>query len=56
MFEDTDCRYELEDKEGWVNSTDILSEKMETNREHNMPLDCMWVIRAPENWKVNLHF
>lgn len=56
MFEDTGCRFELNEKEGWVNSTSIEEEKVRTNLEHNMPLDCMWVIEVEAGWKVNLHF
>ena len=56
MVEDTNCRFELGGMEGWVNSSMIEPEKIETNREYNMPLDCMWVVQVEPGWKVNLHF
>ena len=56
MVEDTNCRFELGGMEGWVNSSMIELEKIETNREYNMPLDCMWVVQVEPGWKVNLHF
>lgn len=56
LYEDTSCRFELTDKEGWVNRSMITEDKVQSNQAHNLPLDCMWVIQVDPGWKVNLHF
>lgn len=46
----------MDGMEGWVNTTSIPEEKVRSNVEHGLPLDCMWVITVDPGWKVNLHF
>lgn len=43
---------EVDGDEGWINSTDVPIEKRNFIVEHNLQLDCMWVIKVKEGWKV----
>ncbi|XP_055682051.1 tolloid-like protein 2 [Lutzomyia longipalpis] len=56
IYDDSNCRLEVGGYEGWVNRTDIPTEKMQISMEHNLPLDCMWVIRVWDGWKIQLAF
>ncbi|XP_055713614.1 neuropilin and tolloid-like protein 1 [Phlebotomus papatasi] len=56
IYDDSNCRLEVGGFEGWVNRTDIPTEKMQISMEHNLPLDCMWVIRVWDGWKIQLAF
>lgn len=42
--------------EGFVNSSSISQKKIEFIVEHNLQLDCMWVITVQEGWKVKYPF
>ncbi|CAO1392044.1 unnamed protein product [Diamesa serratosioi] len=50
------CRFEVGGHEGWVNNTDVPKEKLDFIVEHNLQLDCMWVIEVQVGWKIQLLF
>ncbi|XP_022193782.1 neuropilin and tolloid-like protein 2 [Nilaparvata lugens] len=50
------CRIETEGYEGFVNRSDIDPERVRTSLMYGVPLDCMWVIRVQEGWRIQLHF
>lgn len=46
------CVQHLSGDEGYLNRSDIPEERVSISLQHNMPLECMWIIQVPENWKV----
>lgn len=56
VYDEEGCHIEVDGDEGWINSTDITKEKKSFIVEHNLQLDCMWVITVKEGWKVNFLF
>ncbi|XP_026468099.1 neuropilin and tolloid-like protein 2 [Ctenocephalides felis] len=42
--------------EGYLNRSDIPEDKVSMSIQHNMPLECLWIIKVPENWKIQLQF
>lgn len=53
MYVEDTCRFEVGGDEGWINSTNLPKQKLDFIVEHNLQLDCMWVITVQEGWKVN---
>ncbi|GAB0094503.1 Neuropilin and tolloid-like protein 2 [Sergentomyia squamirostris] len=56
IYDDSNCRLEVGGFEGWINRSHVPEEKMQISVEHNVPLDCMWVIRVWDGWKIQLAF
>lgn len=52
VYDETECGTTLEEFEGFVNSSFVSQEKLEYVTKHNLQLDCMWVIKVPDEWKV----
>lgn len=50
------CRIDVEGGEGWLNRSDINPERVRHSIMYGVPLDCMWVIRVKEGWKVRQFF
>ncbi|XP_065350494.1 neuropilin and tolloid-like protein 1 isoform X3 [Cloeon dipterum] len=50
------CRIDVGGMEGWVNRSDIESHRVAHSMTYGVPLDCMWVIRVKEGWKIQLAF
>lgn len=47
---------DVDGDEGFVNSSSISQKKIDFIVEHNLQLDCMWVITVQEGWKVKYPF
>lgn len=56
VYDEEGCHMEVDGDEGWINSTDVPIEKRNFIVEHNLQLDCMWVIKVKEGWKVKFLF
>jgi len=46
------CRIDVEGSEGWLNRSEINPERVRHSMMYGVPLDCMWIIRVKEGWKV----
>lgn len=47
-------KYVTEEAEAIISNTDIEEEKKIATK-NNVPLDCLWVIRAKEKWRVSIY-
>lgn len=59
IVDETDCTIHKDGFEGWINSTAIGEEfphKVENIMKLNLPLDCMFIIKVEEGWKVKRQF
>ncbi|XP_046386437.1 uncharacterized protein LOC124156137 [Ischnura elegans] len=50
------CFFNVGGDEGFINKSDISAERIRTTVEHNIPLDCMWVIKVRDGWRIMLAF
>ncbi|XP_059473149.1 neuropilin and tolloid-like protein 2 isoform X2 [Neocloeon triangulifer] len=50
------CRIDVGGMEGWVNRSDIDLGRVQHSMSYGVPLDCMWIIRVKEGWKIQLSF
>lgn len=48
-----ECGGTVEDSEGFVNSSFINREKLDRVLKHNLHLECMWMIKVREGFKVS---
>lgn len=54
IYDETDCTRSINDLfEGYVNSTDVDTNKLDYVKKHNLSLDCMFIITVEEGWMVN---
>lgn len=44
------------EEQGKLGSPDIPKQLLNINRKNGMPIDCVWVIKVKENWKIHLQF
>ncbi|KAJ6637091.1 Neuropilin and tolloid-like protein 2 [Pseudolycoriella hygida] len=54
--EDMECRFVLNDQEGYADRKDIKNETIDMAIQHSLSLDCLWVIEVPTDWKILLVF
>jgi hypothetical protein len=50
------CRIDVDGGEGWLNRSDINPDRVRHSMMYGVPLDCMWVIRVKEGWKVRKQY
>ncbi|XP_055371286.1 bromodomain-containing protein DDB_G0280777 isoform X2 [Condylostylus longicornis] len=53
---DLNCTIIKKGYEGWINHTDVPQYVKDNVTEHKIPIDCMWRIEAPENWRIQTKF
>lgn len=52
MYDDEECGETFSEFEGFINSTFVSRKKSDYVIKHNLQLDCMWIIKVEEDWKV----
>ncbi|XP_055910064.1 neuropilin and tolloid-like protein 1 isoform X2 [Eupeodes corollae] len=50
------CTLEKDGYEGFINSTDVPEYVQSNVTKYKIPLDCMWIIRVTEGWKIQVKF
>ncbi|XP_055841836.1 neuropilin and tolloid-like protein 1 isoform X2 [Episyrphus balteatus] len=50
------CTLEKDGYEGFINSTDVPAYVQSNVTKYKIPLDCMWIIKVKENWKIQIKF
>ncbi|XP_066249076.1 neuropilin and tolloid-like protein 2 isoform X1 [Euwallacea similis] len=52
-----ECIKEISNQEeGKFSRDDILTEIIEFDKQHDLPIDCMWVINVRVDWRIQLQF
>ncbi|XP_050298728.1 neuropilin and tolloid-like protein 2 isoform X2 [Anthonomus grandis grandis] len=52
-----ECKKEISFKEeGRFSKDDIPADIIEFDKQHDLPIDCMWVITVRYNWRIQLQF
>jgi hypothetical protein len=52
-YDDELCVFEVGGWDGKIDAANITEELRNKSRDHNVPIDCMWIIEVNEGWKVS---
>jgi hypothetical protein len=52
-YDDELCVFVVGGWDGTIDAANITEELRNKSRDHNVPIDCMWIIKVNEEWKVS---